>query len=265
MQRSDALRAEDAQSLGAVTGRVVSVETFGSVDGPGIRFVAFLAGCPLRCLYCHNPETWGVHGGIERTAGDLLKQALRYRPYWKRGGGITVSGGEPMAQAPFVTALFRLAKAQGVSTCLDTSGAPFTREESGLAAFRGLLDVTDLVLLDLKHITSARHEALTGKPNEAILDFARYLAEIQKPAWIRHVLVPGYNDDAMSLQLLSRFIAGLGNIERVEVLPYHRMAVKKYAELGLPYRLGDTPEPDEESVRRAEEILRAADYQKYKT
>ena len=247
-----------------VTGRVSSVETFGSVDGPGIRFVAFLAGCPLRCLYCHNPETWEPIRGTERTAPDLLRQALRYRPYWKGGGGLTVSGGEPMAQMPFVTELFRLAKEAGVSTCLDTSGALFSREGTTFVAVQSLLAVTDLVLLDLKHIDPARHEQLTGLRNEHILDFAQYLSEIQKPVWIRHVLVPGHTDDATSLQLLARFIAGLKNVARVEVLPYHRMAVHKYADMALPYRLGDTPEPSEESIRRAEAILRVADYGGYK-
>lgn len=245
-------------------GRISSVESFGSVDGPGIRYIIFLAGCRLRCLYCHNPETWGVLGGEEKSAAAVLAAALRYRPYWKGGGGVTVSGGEPLLQAAFVAELFRLAQEDGVSTCLDTAGEPFKRGGPNFAAVMRAVSRSDLVLLDIKHIDEGKHKKLTGTTNQNILDFARYLAEQGKPVWLRHVLVPGYTDDAVSLNRLSRFAAGLGNVERFEVLPYHSMARAKYENLQIPYPLSHVTEPDKDAIRRAEEILRVADYQGYK-
>ena len=239
-----------------IQGFVNSYESFGAVDGPGIRFVVFLSGCPLRCRYCHNPETWATQGS-STGVDEVLKRALRYRSYWKGGGGITVSGGEPMLQAEFVTELFRRAKADGVTTCLDTSGAVFSRSPESLSKIDSLLQVTDLVLLDIKHIDSKKHEELTGKGNENILDFAKYLSEKNIPVWIRHVLVPGINDDEESLKSLGHFIQGLKNVERIQVLPYHSMAINKYKELGLPYSLQQTPEPDSAAVERAMDILGA--------
>ncbi len=246
-----------------VLGNIDSFESFGSVDGPGIRFIVFLAGCPLRCLYCHNPETWSTSGSKQETAAAVLKQAMRYRPYWKGGGGITVSGGEPMLQMEFVTELFRLAKAEGISTCLDTSGAVFTEAEPQFSKINALLSVTDLLLLDIKHIDSEQHKKLTGKANANILAFAKYLAKLGKPVWIRHVLVPGINDDEASLAKLSDFIAALGNVERVEVLPYHRLALPKYADLGIKYPIPDIMEPSSASVAKAKKILQVEKYQKY--
>ncbi|BEU88800.1 pyruvate formate-lyase-activating protein [Selenomonas sp. TAMA-11512] len=250
-----------------VTGRISSIESFGSVDGPGLRYIVFLAGCPFRCLYCHNPETWDPSGGKVQTAADTLRAALRYRPYWKDVGGITVSGGEPLMQLDFLEALFALAKQEKkpVNTCIDTSGALFTREGAFFEKLNRVLGNTDLLLLDLKHIDSKKHKELVGKPNEHVLDFARYLADIGKPVWIRHVLVPGYTDDAVSLQRLSREIASLGNVQRVDVLPYHGMARSKYQDLGIPYPLEDTSEPTADDVRRAKEILCVEDYQGYKS
>ena len=245
-------------------GYINSVESFGSVDGPGLRYIFFLQGCPLRCKYCHNPETWQGTGGTEMTAPEALDKALRYKSYWKNGGGITVSGGEPLAQAEFVTELFTLAKAQGVSTCLDTSGAVFSREEPVFSKLSALLAVTDTVLLDIKHIDLSKHRDLTGQGNEQILGFAKYLAELQKPVWIRHVLVPGWTDDKESLERLAAFVAGLGNVARFEVLPYHRLAIHKYEELGIDYPLSDVPEPTKEMAAKAEEILRTSEYQAYK-
>ena len=247
-----------------VKGRITAIESFGSVDGPGVRFIAFLAGCPLRCLYCHNPETWQKTAGKEITSTELFKQAMRYRPYWKGGGGITVSGGEPLWQIDFVTDLFKQAKANGVSTCIDTAGAPFTYDEPYFSKLSELLKLTDLLLLDIKHIAEVKHQELTGQSNANILEFARFLAKINKPVWIRHVLVPTINDDEASLQKLSDFIASLGNVKRVEVLPYHRLAIHKYEELGIKYRLNDIEEPTKEQVKSAENILRVADYTAYK-
>lgn len=244
-------------------GRISTTESFGSVDGPGIRFIVFVQGCRYRCQYCHNPETWEREGGYEATAEEIFRQAWRYRPYWKRTGGITVSGGEPLLQLEFVTELFRLAKEKGVNTVIDTAGEPFTYDEPFFSAFETLLPLSDLFLLDLKQIDDAKHRALTGTSNESVLALARFLSERGKRMWIRHVLVPGWTTGEEDLGRLSEFIAGLKTVDRVEVLPYHAMARHKYEELRLPYRLGDTPAPTAEEIARAEEILRVGEYRGY--
>ena len=244
-------------------GRISTTESFGSVDGPGIRFIVFEQGCRYRCQYCHNPETWEREGGYEATAEEIFRQAWRYRPYWKRTGGITVSGGEPLLQLEFVTELFRLAKEKGVNTVIDTAGEPFTYDEPFFSAFETLLPLSDLFLLDLKQIDDAKHRALTGTSNESALALARFLSERGKRMWIRHVLVPGWTTGEEDLGRLSEFIAGLKTVDRVEVLPYHAMARHKYEELHLPYRLGDTPAPTAEEIASAEEILRVGEYRGY--
>ena len=244
-------------------GRISTTESFGSVDGPGIRFIVFVQGCRYRCQYCHNPETWEREGGYEATAEEIFRQAWRYRPYWKRTGGITVSGGEPLLQLEFVTELFRLAKEKGVNTVIDTAGEPFTYDEPFFSAFETLLPLSDLFLLDLKQIDDAKHRALTGTSNESALALARFLSERGKRMWIRHVLVPGWTTGEEDLGRLSEFIAGLKTVDRVEVLPYHAMARHKYEELHLPYRLGDTPAPTVEEIASAEEILRVGEYRGY--
>ena len=244
-------------------GRISATESFGSVDGPGIRFIVFVQGCRYRCQYCHNPETWEREGGYEATAEEIFRQAWRYRPYWKRTGGITVSGGEPLLQLEFVTELFRLAKEKGVNTVIDTAGEPFTYDEPFFSAFETLLPLSDLFLLDLKQIDDAKHRALTGTSNESALALARFLSERGKRMWIRHVLVPGWTTREEDLGRLSEFIAGLKTVDRVEVLPYHAMARHKYEELHLPYRLGDTPAPTVEEIASAEEILRVGEYRGY--
>lgn len=236
-------------------GYIHSTESFGSVDGPGVRFVIFLQGCRMRCRYCHNPDTWSLQGGTEATADELLRKALRYRSYWGKDGGITVSGGEPLLQIDFVTELFTQAKAQGIHTTLDTCGQPFTREGDFPEKFERLLRVTDLVMLDIKHIDTAGHRALTGHPNEHILDCARYLAETGREMWIRHVLVPTVNDDDALLHRLRDFLRPLPNIRRIEVLPYHAMALHKWDALGIPYTLRDVPGPSPERIANAERIL----------
>ena len=235
--------------------RVHSVESFGSVDGPGIRFVIFLKGCAMRCQYCHNPDTWDRAGGNLRSVDDVLSQALRYRSYWGEKGGITVSGGEALLQIQPLTELFHKAKDLGINTCLDTSAQPFSRKDGRFSAFEALMKYTDLVLLDLKHIDNDAHKRLTGWENENILDCARYLSDIHKPVWIRHVLVPGINDDDESLHRLRSFIDTLSNVERVEVLPYHDLGVYKWEQLGIPYKLTDVKPPTEESVLHARKIL----------
>lgn len=235
--------------------RVHSVESFGSVDGPGIRFVIFLKGCAMRCQYCHNPDTWDRAGGNLRSVDDVLSQALRYRSYWGEKGGITVSGGEALLQIQPLTELFHKAKDLGINTCLDTSAQPFSRKDGRFLAFEALMKYTDLVLLDIKHIDNDAHKRLTGWENENILDCARYLSDIHKPVWIRHVLVPGINDDDESLYRLRSFIDTLSNVERVEVLPYHDLGVYKWEQLGIPYKLTDVKPPTEESVLHARKIL----------
>ncbi len=238
-------------------GRVHSVETFGSVDGPGIRFLIFLKGCSMRCRYCHNPDTWDPETDDLRTADELLTQAMRYRSYWGREGGITVSGGEALLQIDFLTELFRKAKAKGIHTCLDTSGQPFTRREPFFSKFAELMKYTDLLLFDLKHIDDTKHRELTGRTNRNILDCARYLSDIGKPIWVRHVLVPGVTDNDDDLYALRAFIDTLQNVKRVEVLPYHAMGTYKWEQLGIPYTLKDVSAPSEERVRNAEHILTA--------
>ena len=235
--------------------RVHSVESFGSVGGPGIRFVIFLKGCAMRCQYCHNPDTWDRAGGNLRSVDDVLSQALRYRSYWGEKGGITVSGGEALLQIQPLTELFHKAKDLGINTCLDTSAQPFSRKDGRFSAFEALMKYTDLVLLDIKHIDNDAHKRLTGWENENILDCARYLSDIHKPVWIRHVLVPGINDDDESLHRLRSFIDTLSNVERVEVLPYHDLGVYKWEQLGIPYKLTDVKPPTEESVLHARKIL----------
>ncbi len=241
--------------MSSCKGRIHSTESFGSVDGPGIRFVVFMQGCGLRCAYCHNADTWALGGGTEADAEEVLKKALRYRSYWKKNGGITVSGGEPLLQIDFVTELFRLAKAEGVNTALDTAGGPFNRSQPFFGRFKALMEVTDLVILDIKHTDPEKHKALTGKTNENILDMARCLSDMGKPVWVRRVLVPGLTDDKAELGRLKSFIASLGNVEKTEVLPYHSMGAYKWERLGAEYRLKDVRSPSAEEIKAAEEIL----------
>ena len=239
-------------------GFIHSTESFGSVDGPGIRFLIFLQGCHMRCRYCHNPDTWknGTVGcGSAATTTDLLDKAERYRTYWGPEGGITVSGGEALLQIDFLIDLFEEAHRRGINTCLDTSAQPFTREEPFFTKFQQLMKSTDLVLLDLKHMDSERHRWLTGHPNEQILDCARYLSDTGVPVWIRHVLVPGITDQEEHLRQMRQFIDTLTNVRKVEVLPYHTLGVFKWEQLGLDYSLRETPTPTPEQVKRAEQLL----------
>lgn len=239
---------------------VHSYETFGSVDGPGVRFVLFLQGCKMRCQYCHNPDTWKLGIGEEKSAREILDFALRYKSYWGDEGGITVSGGEPLLQIDFLLEFFKLAKAEGIHTTIDTAGWPFTHKEPFFSKFKELMDYTDLVMLDLKHIDDDKHRVLTKQSNTTILDCARYLNEIHKDVWIRHVLVPGYTDDDQALQRLSDFISTLYNVRRVEVLPYHSFGIYKWQELGLKYDLTDVEAPTAQRVANAEKILKVASY-----
>ena len=237
-----------------------STESFGSVDGPGIRFLIFLQGCHMRCRYCHNPDTWTIGSdgcGTTATVDELLEKAERYRSYWGPEGGITVSGGEALLQIDFLIDLFEEAHRRGINTCLDTAAQPFTREEPFFSKFERLMKSTDLVLLDIKHISSEKHRWLTGHSNENILDCAHYLSDIEKPVWIRHVLVPGITDDEQQLKQLRQTLDTLRNIKKVEVLPYHTLGTFKWKQLGIPYSLEDVPTPTNEQVARAREILTA--------
>lgn len=235
---------------------VHSIESFGSVDGPGVRFVIFLQGCTMRCQFCHNPDTWQLHKGQLMTAEELLNQAVRFRPYWGNEGGITVSGGEALLQIDFLIELFTLAHKEGVNTCLDTSAAPYDPENAAwMAKFDKLMGVTDTVLLDIKEIRDDAHRKLTGHSNKNILACAKHLSELGIPVWIRHVLVPGVTDNDEDLHALRAFIDTLDNVERVEVLPYHTLGVYKYEQLGIDYPLKGVEPPTKERIENAERIL----------
>ncbi len=238
-----------------IKGIIHSVESFGSADGPGVRYIIFLKGCQMRCKYCHNPDTWAGKNSEEMTADEVLAKALRYKNYWGNKGGITVSGGEALLQIDFLIDLFKKAKAQNVHTTLDTSGNPFTRENPFFDKFNELMKYTDLFMLDIKHMDDDAHIALTGQTNKNILDMAKYLSDNGKTMWIRHVLVPGITDSEEQLTKLKEFVDTLETVERVEVLPYHTLGVFKWEELGLPYGLEGVNPPSQEEVQRAKDIL----------
>lgn len=238
-------------------GKIHSMESFGSADGPGVRFLVFLQGCNMRCKYCHNPDTWKTSGGQELSAQEVLNKAIRYKAYWKNNGGITVSGGEALLQIDFILELFKLAKAQNINTCLDTSGSAFSLEEPFFSKFQELVKVTDLFLLDIKNIDDAEHKNLTGRSNENILALAKFLSDNDKKMWIRHVLVPTITDDDELLHRLRAFIDTLNTVERVEVLPYHTLGTFKWEELNIPYSLKDIDPPTAERVENAKQILGA--------
>ncbi|MEI3115989.1 MAG: pyruvate formate-lyase-activating protein [Eubacteriales bacterium] len=234
-------------------GHIHSTESFGAADGPGVRFIVFMQGCHMRCRYCHNPDTWKMDGGDEVTADEILKRALRFKPYWGKDGGITISGGEPLLQIEFVIELFKKAKELGINTCIDTAGNPFTKEEPFFSKFEELMKYTDLLLLDLKEINPARHKDLTGFDNSNIIEMAKYLSEINKPVWIRHVLVPEHSDFDEDLDALGDFIDTLSNVDRVEILPYHTLGKFKWENLGIPYTLESISPPSAERIENAKQ------------
>ena len=233
-------------------GFIHSTESFGTVDGPGIRFVIFFQGCPMRCLYCHNPDTWKIGTGTKRTVESLLAEYDSVKEFMKNGG-ITCTGGEPLVQIDFVTELFEKAKEKGIHTCLDSSGITFTPDST--EKFERLCKCTDLVMLDIKHIDDEEHKKLTGQTNKNILDMAQYLSKNGKKMWIRHVLVPGITTDERYLKQLREFIDTLKTVERVEVLPYHTLGVFKWKELGIPYQLEGVEPPTKEQIECAKRIL----------
>ena len=211
----------------------------------------------MRCRYCHNPDTWKMDGGDEVTADEILKRALRFKPYWGKDGGITISGGEPLLQIDFVIELFKKAKELGINTCIDTAGNPFTKEEPFFSKFEELMKYTDLLLLDLKEINPARHKDLTGFDNSNIIELAKYLSEINKPVWIRHVLVPEHSDFDEDLDALGDFIDTLSNVDRVEILPYHTLGKFKWENLGIPYSLESISPPSAERIENAKQRIHA--------
>lgn len=245
-------------------GYIHQLESFGSVDGPGVRFIIFFSGCPLRCKYCHNPDTWDMTKGKLYTADELLNEALSCKAYWGAKGGITVSGGEPLMQLDFLLELFTKAKEKGVNTCIDTAGGPFTKEGDWFEKFKKLMEVTDILLMDIKHIDEKEHIKLTGRTGKNIIEMFRYLDEIKKPIWIRHVLVPGITDNDEYLLRTRDFIRTLSNVQRVEILPYHGLGAMKYKDLGIDYVLKDTESPSAERVANAKKILECEKYDGWK-
>lgn len=245
-------------------GYIHQLESFGCADGPGSRFIIFFAGCPYRCLYCHNPDTWDMTKGKLWETDDLIREALSCKSYWGSKGGITVSGGEPLAQIDFLIELFEKAKAKGINTCIDTSGAPYTEEGEWFQKFQKLMDLTDTVMLDIKHINTEEHKKLTGQDGLNVRKMFAYLDKIHKDVWIRHVLVPGITDKIEYLEQTRDFIRTLSNIQRVEILPYHGLGITKYKALGIPYPLEATDSPTQESVQQAREILECAKYDGWK-
>lgn len=236
-------------------GKIHSIETFGTVDGPGVRFVVFFQGCPMRCQYCHNPDTWQIADGREMQTDEILSRMERNLAFY-RTGGITATGGEPMLQMEFLTELFAGAKEHGIHTCLDTSGILFPGEET--EDLHRLLEVTDLIMLDIKHMETEAHKKLTGWDNRNVLEFARYLDAKKKPVWIRHVVVPGITFEKEELAKLGRFLSTLSNVEKLEVLPYHALGKVKYDNLGMDYVLKDTPQLTKAQAEEAEQIIRKA-------
>lgn len=232
-------------------GLVHSFETFTTVDGPGIRFILFLSNCPLRCKYCHNPDTWACKGK-EYSVDDIVNEILKYKNYYKNGG-VTISGGEPLLQIDFVIEIFKKLKKYNMHTAIDTSGITFN--ENQIEKFDELNKYTDLYLLDIKEIDEKKHIKLTGKSNKNILEFAQYLSKNNKKVWIRHVIVPTINLDEDDLIKTREFINTLNNVERVDVLPYHTLGVHKYKELGLKYPLEGVRTPTSEEIKFAKEIL----------
>ncbi|QFU23327.1 pyruvate formate lyase 1-activating protein [Shewanella eurypsychrophilus] len=238
-----------------VKGRIHSLESFGTVDGPGIRFIAFMQGCLMRCQYCHNRDTWDLHAGREVEVDELMEQIISYRPFLEAsGGGVTASGGEAILQAPFVSELFAACKKEGIHTCLDTNG--FVRKYTPI--IDELLDNTDLVLLDIKHIDDQKHIDLTQVSNHRTLDFAKYLHKKQQKTWIRYVVVGGFTDDIDSARRLAEFIKPMNNVEKIELLPYHELGKHKWEAMGQEYQLDNISPPSSETMEQILQVFKDA-------
>ncbi len=234
----------------SIQGYIHSIETGSAIDGPGIRSVIFLQGCPFRCLFCHNPDTWTCQESAKRPVEDIVKEALKYQDFYKlSGGGVTLSGGEPLMQPVFVAALFKELRANGVHTALDTCGYVNLTPE-----VKEAVKYTDLVLLDIKHLNPETHQELTGKPNDKVLTFLNYLRDCKKDVWIRIVLVPGYSTDPIYAQSVADFLKGYPNVKKVELLPYHELGKSKWENLGYPYKLTVSP-PDKATVQAVTQVF----------
>ena len=237
-------------------GLVHSFETFGTVDGPGIRFVLFLKGCPLRCKYCHNPDTWSMDGAKEHEVSDIVSRVLKYKGYYGDKGGITVSGGEPLVQIDFVIELFKELKKHNINTAVDTSGFMFNpNNEESVNKHIELNKYTDLFLLDIKHIDPKGHIDLTGVKNDNTLAYAKFLSDNNKDMWIRHVVVPGYTLNDEYLTKLKNFIDTLNTVKKIDILPYHTMGEVKYNNLGIEYPLKGVRTPSKEEILNVKKIL----------
>lgn len=230
--------------------KVHSIESFGTVDGPGIRFVLFLQGCHLKCKYCHNRDTWDMNGGEYKSLDDIFNKIIKYKNYIYPNGGVTVTGGEPLLQVKFLIELFKKLKKENIHTCIDTSGMVSLTDD-----IKHLLSLTDLVLLDIKHINTEKSKELVGFNNEKELEFARYLSDNNIHIWIRQVLIPGYTDDEKELLKLKDFISTLKTVDKVEILPYHDMGKYKWKKLGLKYELENVRHANDEDIEQAKKIL----------
>lgn len=241
-----------------MNGNIHSIETFGTVDGPGIRYVIFTQGCLLRCQFCHNADTWEIGKGKQISVSEIMEDLLSYLPFIQAsGGGITVSGGEPLLQIPFLIELFKECKIKGIHTAIDSSGGCYSNSKLFIGQLEELLKYTNLILLDLKHINREKHIKLTGLANDHILEFAKFLSDHCVPVWIRHVLVPTVTDNPQDLQKLGEFIGTLKNVQKVEILPYHKLGVYKWEALGHEYPLKNVEPPSDESITFAYNMLTA--------
>lgn len=233
-----------------MTGHISSIQTLGTVDGPGVRFVIFMQGCPLRCIYCHNPETWNIDGGTTYEANELFEKIKRYKDYFSKDGGITVSGGEPLLQAKFLVELFTLCRNEGINTCLDTSGSLFNDD------IKELLSLTNLVLLDIKMTTNELYKKNCGVDLDKVISFLDYLEEKQVNTWIRHVIVKDITTKDDSLTRFKKIISKYTVIRKIELLPFRKLCLEKYDELNIEFKLKDTPETTDDEIKAIEEYLK---------
>ena len=236
-------------------GYIHSFETFGTVDGPGVRFVIFVKGCPLRCKYCHNPDTWTMDGSQVFESEEIVSKVKKYRHYYQNGGGVTISGGEPLMQIDFLIELCRKLKEEHFHVAIDTSGYCFSEQDDIKSKYDELIKYVDLFLLDIKHSSNEGHIALTGVTNKNTLAFAHYLSNRGKKMWIRQVQLSGVTIDKKQLVDLKAIISGLDTVEKVELLPYHTMGIVKYQKLGIPYPLEGVEAPTKEEMQFSRETL----------
>ena len=243
-------------------GYIHSLQSMGAVDGPGIRYCVFLQGCPLRCMYCHNPDTWFYHDdqlskAVEYTPEELVEKIRRYKTYFTNGGGVTVSGGEPLVQAEFVARLFSLLHEEGIHTCLDTSGNyPDEQTDDNFESIKKLLSVTDLVICDIKFTTEKEYREYTGGSLKKVKNFLQMVTEQQVPLWIRHVIVPGYTDSEEEVRTMAELARSFPTLKKIELLPFHKLCIPKYEALGIPFRCMDIPECSKETIKKLNELIK---------